>query len=117
MSYLITVNDMKIAINNISNQPLRIPDPQRCIQATLTNEGLADITRGERDISGECAEQLLARTKRRGRGKALKTLLAEATEAETSKQSGGETSRKRKRNDSSSEDDTPRRAGGAVSSG
>ena len=43
-----------------------------------TNEGLGSITTGEKSISPEDVDKLLEPTKRRGRGKALKTLLAEA---------------------------------------
>ena len=57
-------------------------------------------------MSKECIDKLLERTKRKGRGKALKTLLAEQ---EAKKQC--DASHKPKPNDSSSDEDSPRRIG------
>lgn len=64
------------------------------------------INAGEEKISQECIENLLQPTKRRGRGKALKTLLLEADMAKRASDAGHQ---KLRHNDSSTEDDTPRR--------
>ena len=63
------------------------------------------MNKGEENITPECIDKLLERTKRRGRGKALKTLLAEK-ENEAGKAPDAQ---KRKEGESSSDDDTPRR--------
>ena len=68
-----------------------------------TNEGLESITSGENNISREDVDKLLEPTKRRGRGKALKTLLAEA-ESKKRSASGGTNPIA---NNSSSDEDTP----------
>lgn len=68
-----------------------------------TNEGLEALNSGEPNLSRESVDTLLEPTKRKGRGKALKTLRAEA-EAE---KRVGEDSHKAKTNNSSIDDDTP----------
>ena len=72
---------------------------------TSTNERPDRLNSGEKNITRECIDKLLERTKRRGRGEALKTILAEAE----AKKGNTSESRGRKDGESSSEDDTPRR--------
>ena len=73
--------------------------------ANRTNEGTEGLSNGERNLSPECIEKLAERTKRSGKGKGLKTLLAEAE----AKKECDDGSHRRKPGDSTSDDDTPRR--------
>ena len=70
-----------------------------------TNEGAESLNSGDRTLPRECIDKLLERTKRRGMGKALKTLLAEA---EAKKEIAGG-SHMPKPSNSPIDGDTPRR--------
>ena len=59
-----------------------------------TNEGLEALNSGERNLSRESIDTLLDPTTRKGRGKALKTLLAEA---EAKKRVGEDSHKAKKR--------------------
>ena len=69
---------------------------------TATNEGVEGITSDEGEIPPNVIEELLKPTKRKGRGKALKTILLEKEEEEKTNSS------KTKDPQSSSDDDSPK---------
>ena len=70
---------------------------------TTTNEGPESLNSGEREIPLNVIDELLQRTKRKGRGKALKTILLEKEETEKAD------APKTKAPQSSSEDDSPKK--------
>ena len=86
---------------------LLLHGPGRCplgLMYTTTNEGREKLNSGESELSQRTIEVLIQRTKRKGRGKALKTILVE------SEQKGNDNVIPSKPPQSSSDDETPRRS-------
>ena len=80
---------------------------------TPTNEPHYRLFEEENLIANAIAEPLLKRTKQKGRGKALKTLLAEAENQEAN---GEQEAKKRTLDTSSDEEEKPRKSGKVSSS-
>ena len=78
---------------------------------TPTNEPHYKLYEGENLATDANAEDILKRTKQKGRGEALKTLLAEAENEEAT---GGQGVKRRDADSSSDDDEKPKQKGGRI---